>query len=274
MEMLKRIVPLGLAILLVFGASVSAAQPNIASEKQIEAKLLKMGYTKEQIELLNDGVKAEIAKEDDEGGKLSMFRHKTMTETTPEDQSDLSAQGSIDPATLYFNISVIEYPIENNTDRRKIYSDFRWDNEPYWKLKDKLGIAWSDSWNVKADSDALVYQYYGEMTGDLYSEYYYNGVPELETGVHFEEIDLKELVPDGSEHTKNHSGWGKIEMFRAYNQSSASLDYTDIMSKYYHNRVKLNTSASLTLFQKPDITISVTTDFDEISDLHNISYNP
>lgn len=114
------------------------------------------------------------------------------------------------------------------------------------RFVDKLAIAWTDDWNVEEDSDALIYQYYGEISGDLFTTYYYDGLQTPGASMAFESLDLKELTPDGSEHTTNHSGWGKVEIYRPVNQTAEpdDFDITTVLSRYYHK--KLGLSGTLT----------------------------
>lgn len=159
--------------------------------------------------------------------------------------------------TIFFLVSILDYGTTSNYNTRKIYSDFTWNSSPYWKLVDKMGIAWADGWNIKSGSDAIVYQYYGEITGKLFTEYYYDGQYTAEAGVDFENLDLKNVTPDGSEHTKNHSGWAKIEIGRYINQTPYNdTERTDVLTKYFHKFNSLTASGSVSVTGGPDISIT------------------
>lgn len=195
------------------------------------------------------------------------FKHTVMSESAPE--GEVTAQDTIPSTDLYLNLSILDYGTDiYKYNTRKIYSDFSWNNNPYWKLVDKIGIAWSDGWNIKNDSDVLVYQYYGESTGTLYTEYYYDGQYTAAAGVDFENLDLKELTPNGSEHTKDHSGWAKIEMGRYINQTPAvDYDRTDVLTKYFHKKTSFGADGSVSITGGPDISITYETNYDWAQDL-------
>jgi hypothetical protein len=262
----KKLVSLGLALLLLLGGSYSTYAEGKSEEMKIEAKLLKMGYNKEQIGLLSDGVKVELAKESDLGAKLVSFKHNKMNESAP--QGEFSAMGEISASTLYLNLSILDYGTSSNYNTRKIYSDFKWNSNPYWKLKDKIGIAWADGWNIKSGSDVLVYQYYGQSTGKLFTQYFYDGQYTAEAGVDFENLDLKNVTPDGSEYTTKHSGWAKIEIGRYINQTPyADTERTDVLTKYFHKKNTLTANGSVSVTGGPDITVSNSSTYDWIQDL-------
>lgn len=265
---MKRILSAFLSLVMVFSLVGVVSAQNLAAEKQIEAKLLKMGFTKQQIELLSDAVKPELAKEGDLGAKVVSFKHTEMQETNVP-QGEVGTLGEISSSTLYLNLTILDYGIDSNDwNKRKIYSDFDWLNEPYWKLTDKIGIAWADGWNITKDSDALVYQYYGETSGDLYTEYYYDGEYTVEAGVDFENLDLKELVPDGSEHTKDHSGWAKIEIGRYVNQTAEDdVERTDVLTKYFHKNTSVGFSGTVSVTGAPSISITNSDNYDWAQDL-------
>lgn len=118
------------------------------------------------------------------------------------------------------------------------------------------------------NSDALVYQYRGERTGRLYTVYYYDGQYTPEAGVHFDSLDLKELVPDGSEHTKDHSGWATIEIGRYVNQTRENdTERTDVLTKYFHKNTSIGLSGSISITGGPSITITHQNNYDWAQDL-------
>lgn len=181
---MKRILSLALCIFLLLGYSSIALGKTDTNEKKIEKNLLKLGYTTEQINLLSETVKPELAQQADLGAKLVSFKHTVMKETK-DVQGDVGIDGQISTSDLYLNLSVLDYGSVNNWNSRRIYSDFNWINTPYWKLVDKIGIAWADGWNITNNSDMLVYYYRGENTNTLYSIYYYDGQYTAEAGVDF-----------------------------------------------------------------------------------------
>lgn len=265
----KKLVSIGIALFLLLGGSYSTYAEGKSEEMKIEAKLLKMGYTKEQIDLLSEGVKVELAEESDRGAKLVSFKHSKMNESAPQNSAgEFSTMSQISSSTLYLNLSILNLGTSSNYNTRKIYSDFKWNSKPYWKLKDKIGIAWADGWNIKNGSDALVYQYYGERSGKLYTQYYYDGQYTGEAGVDFENLDLKNITPDGSEYTTKHSGWAKIEIGRYINQTPYNdTERTDVLTKYFHKVNNLTANGSVSLTGYPDITVSNSSSYDWAQDL-------
>ncbi|MCF8011712.1 MAG: hypothetical protein K9L17_07220 [Clostridiales bacterium] len=266
---MKRIVfTIFLSLVIVFFLASIASAQSLGNEKQIEKKLIKMGYTKQQIYLLSDAVKAELAKQKDLGAKLVSFKHAEMKESNIP-PGEVGIQGEIPSNELSLNLSILDYGVDSNDwNKRKIYSDFEWLNEPYWKLTDKIGVAWADGWNIVEDSDALVYQYYGEQTNDLETEYYYDGEYTAEAGVNFENLDLKELMPNGNEHTKDHSGWAKIEIGKYVNQTEEDdTERTDVLTKYYHKNTSIGASGAISITGGPSITITHEDNYDFAQDL-------
>jgi hypothetical protein len=193
-----------------------------------------------------------------------------MQETAPSNyDGQIGTMGMISSSTLYLNLSILEYvTTSSNYNTRKIYSDFKWNSDPYWKLVDKIGVAWSDGWNIKNDSDVLVYQYYGSSSGKLFTEYYYDGQYTAAAGVDFENLDLKNVSADGSEYTTKHSGWAKIEMGRYVNQTSENdTDRTDVLTKYFHKNTSIGANGSVSVTGGPDISITYSDNYDWAQDL-------
>lgn len=174
--------------------------------------------------------------------------------------SKLTALECKEDAEHHFTLSlmVIDRGIDkHNWNERVVYLYYQWDRSPYWKLVDQAGIAWSDGWNIKNGSEVMVYQYQGERTRRIYTRSFQGASYTAESGVTYNHIDLKELTPDGMEHTASHRGWMKVTIGKYVNQTAENdLERTEITGKYFHRSQRIGFQGTLTVMGGPNLAIT------------------
>ncbi|MFA9558408.1 hypothetical protein ACERII_13960 [Evansella sp. AB-rgal1] len=222
----------------------------------LEEKLLQIGYTKEQIQFLPEGYKYEIASEADKGIELESF---TVMDTNGEEITEEEYTTSQIPENQ-FSLTTSVYnrgTDSNNFNTRRVTATFNWLDSPFWRLTDKIGIAVGDFWNIDYERGGLAYHATGDLSGTRYEYYDYNGEFHPQVGMDYN-IPLKNVYND--EPTINHNGWVNLFIGNHVNQSG-ELDRTDLVANYYHKKVGLNGTISMSP-GGPSISITNSTSYD------------
>jgi hypothetical protein len=230
-------------------------------------ELVKIGYTKEQIDSLPEGFKLELIKDTNLGINLESFTGNISEVEYELDNTnkETGIKAVITSSQLSLTTSIIDYGTVNNLNTKRISATFNWLQNPYYRLTDKLGIAYGHPWSIDESRGGLVYQCYGESTGNLYTFYYYDGQYTPNTGVSYENINIRNVYMD--EHTTNHSGWATL-FIRHYVNQSGNNTRTDVLSKYYHKKLGLSSSLNLS----PTPSISLSSYFDSYDYRENLIY--
>ncbi len=201
------------------------------------------------------GLRVELLNEDQNG----ILRETSLNNEGAFDNSkaDDNTRDQISSSELSVSVSISNYSTVNNLNTKLIRASFNWLQNPFYRLTDKIGVSYSHSWAINSSMGGLVYQCYGESTGNLYSFFYYDGQFTAGTGVAYESIDIKDVYND--EHTVNHSGWVNLYVQHYINQTGVNT-ITNVLAKYYHK--KLGVSGSLTLSPTPSISITNSSSYD------------
>lgn len=147
-----------LLLVLFFSHSLSIAEASSSkivgentnkwTEEKVTEKLLKLGFTDEQINLLNWETKLEIVK-DKKVKKLLSFQHKRHSFYDPNSSEDEFTLLGLEN-DLYINIAALDYGNKNGNPYVKLVADYNWKNIPVFRLQDAFAISWSEGWYAES----------------------------------------------------------------------------------------------------------------------------
>lgn len=121
---------------------VNLESNNEWTEAKINARLLELGLTMEQIDYLNWESKLEIAKEDTATEVLSFNR--TTHSFNENNNSFIKPMSLTDDIAL--NIVAINMGNSGGHPYLKVVADYDWSSMPFYRLNDAFAITWSEGW--------------------------------------------------------------------------------------------------------------------------------